>query len=710
MEMQQVAMTDTPQRSESNLKGFSCLSCRQRKVRCDRRTPCLNCVKAERQCSFVAPVRGKRKRTKPPRETLHARVKRYEEMLKAYGAKIEPCDDSDVSESETEPRTITPESSEGMSAMRIQGCCIMPEDIKPKFIMKEGASRYFDSALWSNLSDDFQHPESTNFNDVGEAVPIEQDSHIDEGGLFFEQEHTDKIENLSKLHATPQLLPKLKEIYADRVDPMMKILHLPTFWVAVTNALRHPDNMPKSLESLIFAFYLVTISSLKEDECQTLFGMSLSAMMSRYRVATRQALINARFVSTSNLMTLQAFSIFTVCVRNTYRCDTLYILSGVAIRLARKMGLHRDGTFLGLSPFETEMRRRLWWHLAHVDCRTADVMGTKPSPEISSGDTQKPINVDDEELYPDMKSLPTERNGITGISLCLLKCEIMETLCKFASPYPTDLRWEMLYNPDISVARKDSLIDAVEDHLEKKYLRYCDLANSLHTFISVMIRSAICKMRLFAHNIRQFAHHSAKATQKDHDISFFNAMKLLEYANLIQGGHMGVDKYMWQIGTSYLWNTMLYLLIEVRSRKTGPDVERAWQLIAIVFTRCPEVLEEFTGSVYVALGKWTLEVWDSYIAASKAEGLPEPVTPDYINEIREWQRLKMETEAAAKKDKAEARPVTRHSAGYEKFSYADYLDTGFSESQYFPNLFSFETDPNQWLQWEQMVTEQAFPN
>ncbi|KAL5089004.1 hypothetical protein Trisim1_006148 [Trichoderma cf. simile WF8] len=711
MDMQQVVMADTPKRlPETDLKGFSCLSCRQRKVKCDRRTPCLNCVKAERQCSFVAPVRGKRKRTKPPRETLHARVKRYEEMLKAYGAKIEPCDDSDMSETETEVQSITPESSGSMSAMRMQGCCIMPEDIKPKFIIKEGASRYFDSALWSNLSDDFQHPESTNFNDVGEAVPVEQDNHIDEGGLFFEQEHTDKIENLSKLHPSPQLLSKLKEIYADRVDPMMKILHLPTFWVAVSNALRHPDNIPKSLESLIFSFYLVTISSLKEDECQSLFGLSLSTIMSRYRVATRQALINARFVSTSNLMTLQAFSIFTVCVRNTYRCDTLYILSGVAIRLARKMGLHRDGTFLGLPPFETEMRRRLWWHLAHVDCRTADVMGTKPSPEISNGDTQKPINVDDEELLPDMKRLPTERNGITGISLCLLKCEIMETLCKFADPYPTDLRWEMLYNPDISVARKDSLIDAVEDHLEKKYLRYCDLANSLHTFISVMIRSAVCKMRLFAHNIRQFAHHSAKATQKDHDVAFFNAMKLLEYANLIQGGHMGVDKYMWQIGTSYLWNTMLYLLIEVRARKTGPDVERAWQLIAIVFTRCPQVLEEFTGSVYVALGKWTLEVWDSYIAASKAEGLPEPVTPDYINEIREWQRLKAESEAAAKSDKAEARPVTRHSVGIEKFSYADYLDTGFSESQYFPNLFSFETDPNQWLQWEQMVAEQGFPN
>ncbi|KAL6857306.1 fungal-specific transcription factor domain-containing protein [Trichoderma novae-zelandiae] len=699
-------MSDTPKRPDADLKHFSCLSCRQRKVKCDRHAPCVNCVKAGRQCSFVAPVRGKRKRTKPPKETLHARVRRYEEMLKAYGAKIEPepCEDEDGSGSEMESGNGTPEMAE-VVLMRAQSGRAS-EDTKPKFIIKEGASRYFDSALWSNLSDDFQHPEATNFNDVGEAIPVEPDGHPDESGLFFEPEG-DKIESLAKLHPSTPLLSRLKDIYKDRVDPMMKILHLPTFWAALTNALRRPLEIPKSLESLIFAVYLVTISSLKEEEAQNLFGAPLSAIVKRYRIATRQALVNARFLSTSNLKTLQAFSIFTICVRKVYRCETLYILSGVAIRLARKMGLHRDGTFLGLSPFETEMRRRLWWHLAHVDCRTADVMGTKPSTEISNGDTKVPVNVDDDELHPDMTSFPKERNGITAISLCLIKCEIMETLCKFAKVYPTDLRWEMLYNPEISLAGKDSIIKGVEDHLESKYLRYCDPSSPLDTFISVMARSAVCKMRLFAHNVRQFAHMSAKASQKDHEVSFFNAMKLLEYANLVQGGHMGLDKFTWQIGTSYLWNTMLYLLIEVRARKTGPDVDKAWRLIGVVFSRCPQVLEEFAGSVYVALGKWTLEVWDSYIAASKEEGLPEPVVPDYIDEIREWQRVKSESEARARCDKTEARPVTRHSSGYDKFSYADYLDGGFSEAQYFPDLLSFETDPNQWTQWEQMVAEQT---
>lgn len=137
---------------------------------------------------------------------------------------------------------------------------------------------------------------------------------IDEGGLFLESELNIKVECLARFHLPLDMVCKLKEYFIDRVDPMLKILHLPTFWVALSNGLPQLDTLPKSLEALIFAFYLVSISSLKDHEARNLFGVPLATLLSRYRVATRQALINARFLSTSNLMTLQAFSIFTVYI------------------------------------------------------------------------------------------------------------------------------------------------------------------------------------------------------------------------------------------------------------------------------------------------------------------------------------------------------------------------------------------------------------
>lgn len=427
-----------------------------------------------------------------------------------------------------------------------------------------------------------------------------------------------------------------------------------------------------------------------------------------------------------------------MCLRSSYQVDALFILSGIAIRLARKMGLHRDGTTLGLSPFETEMRRRLWWHLVHVDVRTAEVLGSKPSMDLSSPDVdvKMPLNVEDEDLSPDMKALPTERRGITSITLCLVRCELMNALRNFERPSShapspssstttatkpnasTGYTW--LYATLPSLSHKTTVVSHVEDLLEQKYLRYCDPSNPLHTFVSIMIRAAICKMKLFAHNPRSFASRSAPPgkdgstmapTESEREVVLTNAMKLLEYVVFMQSSPMGMEKYMWQIGTSYLWNTMLYVLIESRHKKTGPEVERSWTLIGKVFELYPQVYEEQTGPVFTALGKWTLEVWGDYVRACKEKGLAEPVTPGYIDRIRQCRGLVKPIQDGAKDDQTGSPDVAENDIGVEIPSQAygpEIYDPGESLNTYgFPNLMTFETDPNIWLEWENLIADQG---
>jgi hypothetical protein len=393
-------------------------------------------------------------------------------------------------------------------------------------------------------------------------------------------------------------------------------------------------------------------------------------------------------------------------VRSNHRSDTLFVLSGVAVRLARKMGLHRDGSSLGLSPFETEMRRRLWWHIVHMDFRISDLLGTKPSMDLFSGDAKMPLNVADEDLSPDMVDLPPESNGITSIVVCLIRCEVAEFLRKFSSPFQNDVRWEILTNPDITLAQMDSRINQLEDLLERKYLRYCDPSNTLHHFTSIMVRSAICKIKLFAHNPRRFANRGVKVPQSERDIIFTNATKLLEYVNLVRG-NQSLDKYMWQIGTSFLWNSLLYVLIEARHRKVGPEVNRLWQLIGVVLSKYPQMFEKTTGAVYAALGKWTLEAWDDYLAATKVEGLPKPPTPEYINAIRRCRTPSVES-PSDQKDPTDFGPVTGKSAGDCNIQARRHDRNPLSglepfASYDFSNLLSFEMDPDEWVQWESLV-------
>ncbi|KAL9107301.1 MAG: hypothetical protein Q9227_007753 [Pyrenula ochraceoflavens] len=357
------------------------------------------------------------------------------------------------------------------------------------------------------------------------------------------------------------------------------------------------------------------------------------------------------------------------------------------------------------------MRRRLWWHLVNVDTRIAELLGVRPSLDISYGDTKMPLNVNDEDLYPDMPDPPPERNGITPIALCLIKCETLEGLGKSSTGNHGDVGFDLLRRPEISVTEKDSIINQIEDRLERKYLRYCDPSNSLHMFVSVMIRTSICKVKLFAHNPRQYANGDAQVPQSERDIVFANAMKLLEYCYMMQGGHNGLRKYMWQIGTSYLWNTMLYILIELRHRETGSEVEKAWELIGSVLSNHKQVFEESALPVYKALGKWTLEVWDDYVVASEARNLPHPITPEWINAIRRCRGSATEPVGKIKNLTGDPDLVAQNSSADNQIQNGYYQENHSALEPLgpydFPDLMSFEMDQNEWIQWEQLVAGQA---
>ena len=78
------------------------------------------------------------------------------------------------------------------------------------------------------------------------------------------------------------------------------------------NVLQNPYNVSKSVEALVFAFYTSVLSSMEDDECQRLLDDQKPNLIAKYRAGCRQALINAAFIKTSSLMTLQAYVLFLV--------------------------------------------------------------------------------------------------------------------------------------------------------------------------------------------------------------------------------------------------------------------------------------------------------------------------------------------------------------------------------------------------------------
>lgn len=148
---------------------FSCLVCRQRKVRCDHAQPCGNCRRAKIDCEYVAPVRGKRKRSKSSHETLHAKLRRYEDMLKTRGVDVAEAttttarntasddglsESNETAESPTSLSVPTP-GEEPVLAMGFRSALIKTPGSGPRLVTKEGNTRYYEKYVGNVQSDMF---------------------------------------------------------------------------------------------------------------------------------------------------------------------------------------------------------------------------------------------------------------------------------------------------------------------------------------------------------------------------------------------------------------------------------------------------------------------------------------------------------------------------------------------------------------------------
>jgi hypothetical protein len=82
------ATTDSPGIVQPRRK-HPCVLCQQRKVKCDRSDPCANCTKARVECISPTTLPPKRRKKRFPEAELLAKLRRYEEALKIYGADID---------------------------------------------------------------------------------------------------------------------------------------------------------------------------------------------------------------------------------------------------------------------------------------------------------------------------------------------------------------------------------------------------------------------------------------------------------------------------------------------------------------------------------------------------------------------------------------------------------------------------------------------
>lgn len=155
-------------------------------------------------------------------------------------------------------------------------------------------------------------------------------------------------------------------------------------------------------------------------------------MLQDYKRLTAQCLILADITQPITHM-METLILYVMAEFGRSRDAEAGVLVGftVIVRLAMRMGYHRDSKFFpAITPFQGEMRRRLWTIIRQADLLFSSQAGLPPMIRPDMTNTEYPLNVYDDELFDDMKSLPPSRPMTEPTPMCYVvyKSQLIDIL------------------------------------------------------------------------------------------------------------------------------------------------------------------------------------------------------------------------------------------------------------------------------------------
>ncbi|TPX07638.1 uncharacterized protein E0L32_010636 [Thyridium curvatum] len=670
-------------------RGHSCVLCQQRKVRCDKNKPCGNCLKAGVDCRVIPPQPPRRRKKKPHERDLFDRLRKYETLLLQHGVQFEPI----AAEYKTSDASTLDEVDELQHDLGGLKTSPSSSNDYPEGSAQDGRwypyykeYRATDQLLRDTSDDDSEGPTIHQaFDNMFENT---------DGFPFVIGGSTSKV---TDLHPPGIQIFQLWQIYLTNVNPLLKITHAQTLQAQIIEAGANPSKISKPLECLMFAIYFIAITSMSDEDVMNTLTEEKSRVLKRFHHATQQSLINAGFMRSADMMTLQAFFLFLLSVRQYVDPRSLFCLIGIAVRIAQRIGLHRDGAQFNVPPFEAELRRRLWWQIAIFDKRIAEMTGSSITALSSSNsDTKYPLNVNDSDLYPHAKDPPAPYLVPTEMLFCLTRIE-MTTAAAPGSVRPAPHLGQgrkVQYtsspaSPDVATHVANHVLPTATDldtycaGIENCYLKHCDPKIPLHLFTLLMTRQALCKLRVIAYLVRstpgaggppnhgpdgapvarpQAAPGPPNANTPpdedgpgDRDALFLEAIRMIEYDNVLQSSE-ALRGFLWYTHMYFPLPGYMFLTRELRSprrQQAGDElVERAWAVIAENHER-RGLARKLKSPVHLTFGSMFIKAWDAREAAEAAQGRALE-TPKFIELLRErFAKLKPKQTQAQQQQQAQ---------------------------------------------------------
>ena len=128
--------------------------------------------------------------------------------------------------------------------------------------------------------------------------------------LFFPNDPpTSSVEDLQP---DPVHVFRLWQTFLDRVNPLTKVIHVPSLQPYVLEAATTMVNVPTNYQALLFAVYTMAAISLSDVECLQMLGMPREQAIYKFTRGVKVSLARFNFLKNYDMATLQALVLYLV--------------------------------------------------------------------------------------------------------------------------------------------------------------------------------------------------------------------------------------------------------------------------------------------------------------------------------------------------------------------------------------------------------------
>lgn len=222
-----------------------------------------------------------------------------------------------------------------------------------------------------------------------------------------------------------------------------------------------------------------------------------------------------------------------------------------------------------MTPFQVEMRRRLWWQIYILDIQIAEDRGIDPHMLDSWFNTRLPSNVNDVSLDFEMQEPPPTTQGRTEMLFTLLRLEVSNFSRRvvFSDQFCLDNSY-----PILSASQKCKAIDLFKERVEMQYLSHCDKGIPLDFITAASSRLILVKLKLTVSKPRE-RQDQAVLIQKNFRMICVEVLQLARTFRSYEKGR----QWLWIFQRYIEWDVLAYLFINLSLSPKGGGIDLAWE-------------------------------------------------------------------------------------------------------------------------------------